>query len=156
MPQFQMEISLGGVILIIGQALTFIAFIWKRSAVESEQRGKIEGLISRVTTLETGTNAKFEQVDTETGAKVAALQGAINLMRDQHHELREHLATSYMKREEIQTMERRITDSQTALRADINKLDGKIDIVQKTMLDAVAGVQATVLAALANMRNTPR
>jgi chromosome segregation ATPase len=163
MPQFQMEVSLGGVILIIGQIILFISFIWKRSGAESEQRGRIETNTSRLAALEVqvdarakqielaaaaraeqvemAATARAEQLDTELTAKLSALQGTINLTRDQHHELREHLAVNYMKREEINAMERRVTDGQTALKADISKLDTKLDQVLKTVLDAIAGIR---------------
>jgi hypothetical protein len=148
MPQFLNEISFAGVVLFFGQICTVLIIVWNRSKVETEQRGKIDSNTARIERLEIGTKAQTDQLETEvdarfaktemeTSAKVAALQGSINLMRDQHHELREHLATSYMKREEILQMERRVVDGQTNIMARIDKFETRLDTMQKAILDAI-------------------
>jgi uncharacterized protein Yka (UPF0111/DUF47 family) len=126
-----MEVTLSGLIVILGQVILFVGFIWKRSGVESEQRGKIENAQHDIVRLE----GEFD-------TKIATLGASITLMRDQHHELREHLATNYMKREEIAAMERRVVDNQTAILARIDKFETRIDTLQRTLLDAIAGLRA--------------
>lgn len=137
-----MEISLGGVILILGQALTFIAFIWKRSGVEAEQRGKIDQNTQRIVVLERDYPADIARVEAEFDAKIATLSAGMTLMRENHHELREHLATNYMKREEIAAMERRVVDGQSTINSRIGKIEDRLDTMQKNILDAIAGLRS--------------
>jgi hypothetical protein len=150
MPQFQMEISLGGVLLIIGQILTFAAFIWKRSGVEAEQRSKIDintskivAVDGRVDVLGGRIDAEIGRVESEFEAKFTALSGAQTLMRENHHELREHLANSYMKREEIAAMERRVTDGQSAISQRIGKIEDRLDTMQTSILAAIADLKVS-------------
>lgn len=148
MPQFEMSLSLGGVILIVGQLCTVFIVVWNRSRVETEQRGRIDKNASDITSVDARVDvmggridAEINRVEVQFEAKFTALSGAQTLMRENHHELREHLATSYMKREEIHAMERRVTDGQATINNRIGKIEDRLDTMQTSILAAIADLK---------------
>lgn len=70
-------------------------------------------------------DVRFKEVD----QKIAGLQGAINLLRDQRHDDRNFLLENYMKVDDIDKIENRVLLNQKTILEAVAKLEGKLDRV---------------------------
>lgn len=147
-PGFSWTISGATILVILGWVASIVAMTWKRSGEESDQKSllrstkkRLDELYQKVETTEQELVEQIESTASTFDARASALQAATALTRDQHHELREHLARNYMPREEIAAMERRHADSTNHIRAQIDKLEGRLDSMQEKILQAIAAAR---------------
>ncbi|EIZ87150.1 hypothetical protein WYO_0187 [Methylobacterium sp. GXF4] len=133
-----------------GTLIGVISFIYKRGETDAASTKSLAGLKDDVGKLEKmlkeaaserqeqfkeleikldkrilDSDARFREVD----QKIAALQGGINLLRDQRGEDRQYLLEHYMKVDDIDKIETRVLQNQKSIIEAVQKLETKLDRV---------------------------
>ncbi|MGX5775468.1 hypothetical protein [Methylorubrum zatmanii] len=136
-PGFSWTISGATIFAVLGWASSVLAFVWARSGQEASQKGKVQYAYERLD----GIDERVESLEKGLETRVATLQAAATLMREQMHEHREQVARTYMPREEAAAMERRQTDAVSRLMDRMDKIEGRLDTMQERILGAIAGLR---------------
>ncbi|MDE4913461.1 hypothetical protein PQI07_22535 [Methylobacterium sp. 092160098-2] len=92
---------------------------------KDERHDQFKELESKLEKRILDVDQRFREVD----QKIAALQGAINLLRDQRGEDRQYLLENYMKVDDIDKIEVRVLQNQKTILDAVSKLEGKLDRV---------------------------
>ncbi|MGU3659240.1 hypothetical protein [Methylobacterium fujisawaense] len=133
-----------------GTVIGVVAWIYKRGETDAastkslagikEDVGKLEKMLKEAKDerhdqfkeLESKLDKRILDVDQrfrEVDQKIAALQGAINLLRDQRGEDRQYLLENYMKVDDIDKIEVRVLQNQKTILDAVSKLESKLDRV---------------------------
>lgn len=78
-----------------------------------------------------------EGIEKELDQRLAGIIGQHNLLRDQLSEVRENIAKNYMTKPEISAIESRVTDGQVRIIDRLEKFEGRLSDMQKSILEAI-------------------
>lgn len=141
---------LGALFGLCGTLVGVVGFIYKRGETDASASKSIADLksdfddframlkeaakerLEQFKELESKLDKRIVDVDVrfkEVDQKIAGLQGAINLLRDQRHDDRNYLLEHYMKIEDIDKIETRVLSNQKVILDAVTKLETKLDRV---------------------------
>ncbi|MCJ2090897.1 hypothetical protein MKK88_33675 [Methylobacterium sp. E-005] len=135
--------------------MSIVLFTYKRGASESATAESLKAAHKKLDDIDTQwrlNKTEFDKHlrelehdrqnwrdDIEKGLdqRLAGIIGQTNLLRDQLSEVRENIAKNYMTKPEISAIESRVTDGQGRIIDRLEKFEGRLSDMQKSILEAI-------------------
>lgn len=115
------------ILTVAGFLVTMATILWKGAQTEERQTQMIAAIQARITELETNRNQWRERLEHDIDSRFSAYQAMQSLVQSQIADTRERLAGDYMKKPEIDAIERRVSDKQKELVETMREINNKVD-----------------------------
>ena len=155
MEGFSWTISGATVLMFLGWAGTLGIFLYKRGGAENEITSKVDiahkkldeiaaqwksekaAFDQHVRELDQDRNSWRTAIEHDIDQRFAGVCGQVNLLQSNLHETRENIARNYMTKPEISAIETRVTDGQGRIIDRIERFEGRLQEMQKSILEAI-------------------